>query len=265
MYPPTLLHPGIRRLTTTTAIKKPLTLHISCALFDVDGTIVDSSQPILDFWLAFGKDKPYFDGQDVFDHTHGWRTIDAVTKYAPDFADEEYVKKLEAQVPELYGEGAKEIPGAIKLVNQFLDLPTHGQRLAVATSGTYAMASKWFDILGLTRPQCFVTAESVKQGKPHPEPYLMGKKTLGYENTKNLVLVFEDAPAGVTAGHAAGCSVIGIASTYTADEVKGFGADVVVPDLTGVKVVGYNSEQDTIELLIDNYLFATEEILALGL
>lgn len=225
----------------------------------MDGTIVDSSQPILDFWVNFGKDKDYFDGQYVFDHTHGWRTFDAIAKYAPDFADEELVKKLEGQVPDLYGAGAKEIPGAIDLVNSILNLPTESQRLAVATSGTYDMASKWFNILGLTRPEAFITAESVTHGKPDPEPYLLGRKSLGYADSGKTVVVFEDAPAGVKAGHGAGCFVIGIASTYDADTVKGFGADIVVPDLTGVKVVDYDKHNDTFKVVIDNYVYASEQ------
>jgi HAD superfamily hydrolase (TIGR01509 family) len=214
----------------------------------------------LDFWCAFGQDKPGFDGQYVFDHTHGWRTFDAIAKYAPEFADAEFVKQLEGQVPDLYGNSAKEIPGAIKLVESLLELPTDGERLAVATSGTFDMASKWFKILGLQRPKSFITAESVKHGKPDPEPYLLGRKSLGYGDVTKKVVVFEDAPAGVTAGHGAGCLVIGIASTFDAETVKGFGADIVVPDLTGVKVIGYDQEKDVIEITIGNYIHICDEL-----
>lgn len=247
-----------------TITKQPLAINLNAALFDVDGTIIDSTDAIGDFWRDFGKDKPYFNAQEVIDVSHGWRTFDAVAKYAPDFAIPELVKELEGSVPDKYGSKAKEIPGSPALVRQILALKTNNnkQRVAVATSGTYDMATKWFKIINLEKPEVFITAESVSNGKPHPEPYLQGRERLGYKATDKSVVVFEDAPAGITSGQKAGCLVIGIASTYDAETVKGFGADIVVPDLTQVKVNGYDAENDTFQLVINDYSYASEAALA---
>ncbi len=46
--------------------------------------------------------------------------------------------------------------------------------------------------------------------------------------------MFEDAPAGVSAGLAAGCTVIGVATTHTEEQLAD--AAVVIPDLTSVSV-----------------------------
>lgn len=243
----------------------PLVLNVHAALFDVDGTIVDSSQPIFDFWKDFAKDKPDFDAQYIYDTCHGWRTFDVIAKYAPQFADPDYVNQLEGSVPDKFGSSAKEIPGAIDLVNTLLNMETGDdkQRIAVGTSGTYDMASKWFNILGLTRPEVFITAEDVTNGKPDPEPYLMGRNMLGYGDADKKVVVFEDAPAGVKAGHGAGCFVVGIASTFDADFVKECGADAVVKDLRSVKVTGYNPVDDTFQLHIDEYHHVSDRLLSI--
>ena len=49
-------------------------------------------------------------------------------------------------------------------------------------------------------------------GKPDPAPYLAGAALLGVDPRRCLVV--EDAPAGVTAGLAAGAQVIGVRTTH---------------------------------------------------
>lgn len=222
---------------------------------------MNSQQPIHQFWLAFGKEHG-LNGEHIYETCHGCRTFDVIHKWVPELATEENVQGLERNIPVLYGGTAKEIPGAVKLVRAIMDLETDEQRLAVVTSGTFDMASQWFKILGLETPKAFITAESVTKGKPDPEPYLLGRKHVGYESPDDLVLVFEDAPAGATAGLAANCVVIGIASTFSAEEVIGFGADVVVPDLTGVTVGAYNAATDSFEIVFENYVHLSEKFLA---
>ncbi|CCH41583.1 2-deoxyglucose-6-phosphate phosphatase 2 [Wickerhamomyces ciferrii] len=247
-------------------VSEPIVININAALFDVDGTIIDSSPSIAEFWREFGKDKPYFDAEHVIHVSHGWRTFDAIAKFAPDFAIPELVKELEGSVPDKFGQKAVEIPGSPNVVRQILALktPDNKQKVAVATSGTYDMAVKWFKLMNLERPEVFITAESVSKGKPHPEPYLQGRERLGYKDADKKVVVFEDAPAGVKAGKDADCLVIGIASNFDAEKVKGFGADIVVPDLTKVEVKGYDAETDTFKLQINEYTHASEAALKLA-
>lgn len=62
----------------------------------------------------------------------------------------------------------------------------------------------------------------------------MGASALGLD-PKGL-LVLEDSPAGIIAGKAAGCRVLGVCTTHTAQQVKEAGADWVVEDLKSVTV-----------------------------
>ncbi len=51
------------------------------------------------------------------------------------------------------------------------------------------------------------------------------------------VLVIEDAPAGIAAGKAAGCKVIGLVTTHSVAQVKESKPDWIVKDLRSVKFV----------------------------
>jgi glycerol-1-phosphatase len=48
-----------------------------------------------------------------------------------------------------------------------------------------------------------ITAEAVRNGKPDPTCYLLGKEKLGLELDEE-VLVIEDMPAGIKAGNRLG-------------------------------------------------------------
>jgi sugar-phosphatase len=68
----------------------------------------------------------------------------------------------------------------------------------------------------------------VTNGKPDPEAYLLGAERLGVDPADCIVL--EDAPAGVTAGKAAGMTVIAVTTTHTPDRLTD--ADIVIADLS---------------------------------
>lgn len=51
-----------------------------------------------------------------------------------------------------------------------------------------------------------VTGDSVRHGKPHPEPYLLAAERLGFDPADCLAI--EDSPPGATSAAAAGCAVL---------------------------------------------------------
>ena len=57
-------------------------------------------------------------------------------------------------------------------------------------------------------PAAVVTSEDVSRGKPHPEGYLRGVSLLGVSPSE--AVVFEDAPAGIAAGVAAGIRTVAV-------------------------------------------------------
>jgi sugar-phosphatase len=63
---------------------------------------------------------------------------------------------------------------------------------------------------GIPVPAVSVMSEDVSQGKPHPEGYLRAASLLGVAPAD--AVVFEDAPAGIAAGIAAGIRTVAVGS-----------------------------------------------------
>ena len=76
-----------------------------------------------------------------------------------------------------------------------------------------------------------VADEQHLQGKPHPDTYLAGARALGVDPAEGAV--FEDATAGVQAGHDGHFGyVVGVDRVNHAAALEQHGADVVVKDLS---------------------------------
>lgn len=151
---------------------------------------------------------------------------------------------MEGSLPELYGDDAVEIPGARTLLKEIGD---HNIPWAIVTSGTVPLVSGWLKRLELPNPEHLVTAESVQNGKPDPACYLLGRERVALDGGDKSVLVFEDAPAGIRAGKAAGCRVLGLATSHSVEEVRNAQPDWIVKDLESVKVVDYKDGMLTLE------------------
>lgn len=105
-------------------------------------------------------------------------------------------------------------------------------RWCVVTSGLKEFAKVRLKDAGLPVPEILVSAEDVTNGKPDPEPYLKGARLLKVEPTKCIVV--EDALNGIQAGRAARMKVIGVATTYSASDLRE--ADVAVKTLEHISV-----------------------------
>jgi glycerol-1-phosphatase len=95
-------------------------------------------------------------------------------------------------------------------------------------------------VLNIPIPPVFVTADMVKEGKPSPEGYLLGRERLSVSSHDHKVVVFEDAAAGVQAGKAAGALVIAVLQTHSREELAAAGADYVVDGLDRVSISSGN-------------------------
>lgn len=142
---------------------------------------------------------------------------------------------MEGLLPKNYGDDAVEIPGARALLAQIKDARVPW---AIVTSGTMPLVTGWLGVLKLPVPENLVVAEDVENGKPDPACYLMGMGKLGATDPSQ-VLVLEDSPAGIRAGKAAGCKVLGLVTSHTAEQVVAAEPDWIVRDLASVRVVGF--------------------------
>ncbi|KAK7753749.1 DL-glycerol-3-phosphatase [Diatrype stigma] len=232
----------------------PQTLEFGGFLFDMDGTIIDSTNAVVKHWHTIGEEIGV-DPEVILRTSHGRRSIDMLKVLAPEKANWEYVRYMEGLLPKLHGDDAVEIPGARALLDALI---AAGAPWAIVTSGTEPLVNGWLDRLALPHPKVLVTAESVENGKPDPTCYNLGRSRLGlYGHSssegekgeggegkgKGEILVLEDSPAGIRAGKAAGCRVLGLVTSHTAEQVVAAGPDWVVRDLRSVRVVGCDGAQ----------------------
>lgn len=199
--------------------------HLDAVLFDLDGTLIDSTPATSRAWARWGREL----GIARTDyHEHGVparQVVDSVIAsgdLAPERRDEAFA--LINHLEESDAEGVTVLPGAADLL---ASVPA--DRWTIVTSCTDNLIGVRLGAIGWAPPETIVTADAVTRGKPDPEGYLLGAARLGADPTRCLVV--EDAPAGLAAARAAGMATLGLSGTYAADNLM---ADVVLPGLAGV-------------------------------
>ncbi|KAL2256823.1 hypothetical protein VTK26DRAFT_1071 [Humicola hyalothermophila] len=211
----------------------PETVTFDGLLFDMDGTIIDSTNAVVKHWETIGKEIGV-DPAVILQTSHGRRSIDMLKILAPEKATWEYVQYMEGLLPKLHGADAVEIPGARSILQELI---ARSAPWAIVTSGTEPLVTGWLGVLKLPAPRHLITAESVANGKPDPSCYLLGRERLGVDGADKRVLVLEDSPAGIRAGKAAGCRVLALVTSHTAEQVLAAGPDWVVRDLASLRLV----------------------------
>ena len=196
----------------------------SAILFDMDGTLVDSTAVVVRHWRKWAA-LHGLDVEDILAVSHGRRTIDTMRQFAPYGPELEDAARRFVEAEAEDGEGVVEVPGAGALLAQ---VPR--ERWAVVTSAPVPLMTRRFGFARLPLPDLRVTSELVTRGKPDPEGYLLGAAKLGLPAEQCLVI--EDTPAGVAAGAAAGMAVLAVGTTVAREKL----AAPWVRDYTGVRV-----------------------------
>lgn len=199
------------------------------ALFDLDGTLVDSEARHRRAWarLFAAHDVP-LDGPTL-DGFAGRAGRDVLAEHRAAFPGCTVEELADESVRLWAQEGpSPQVPGAVGLLHRAAAV---GAGVAVVSSGARALVESELAGLGvLDLVDVVVTAEDVERRKPDPEGYRLALSRLGVAPSEGVV--FEDVPAGVRAGRRAGCRCVAVATTVAADRLGE--ADLVVPDLTGV-------------------------------
>jgi sugar-phosphatase len=193
---------------------------VSAVLFDLDGVLVESRESTERVWLAWASRNGI--GEDALRSAmHGVRSGDVVRALRPDLDAVAEAGDIErAQAEDVAGLAA--IPGAVLALRAL-----RGDRVAVVTSGTRALALARLGAVGIEPPPVVVFADDVVRGKPDPEGYLTAARRLGVDPVEALVV--EDAPPGIEAAKAAGMAAVALPSTHAREELGR--ADVVLDSL----------------------------------
>ena len=207
----------------------PHLIRARAALFDMDGTLVDSTAVVETIWRSFA-DRFGLDRAMILASVHGVRAEDSVRRFAPPGSDVAgIVAELNAYELE-HTEGTVEIPGAVAFLAA---LPR--TRVALVTSASPALAAGRLAAAGVPSPDVVVTADDVLHGKPAPDLFLHAARTMGAAPADCLVI--EDSPAGVDAALAAAMPVIGYTGGPTTPAELAHATHGVLDDLRNVLTV----------------------------
>ncbi len=171
----------------------------SAFLFDMDGTMLDSSPVVHRVWTTWAK-RVGIDPAPLLAACHGVQARDLIGRFGRSDLDrsEELEWLTAAEMADL---------DCIVAIDGIADLLARLGPMdwAIVTSAPRELALRRLAAVDLPLPSVILAAEDVARGKPDPEGFLQAARLLGVAIED--CLVFEDSPAGVASARAAGARV----------------------------------------------------------
>jgi len=205
---------------------------VRAVVFDLDGTLIDTEWVFVEAArrLLAGRGIPF--DAEFMATILGTPASNSLPLFIQHFGLPETMEAIAAEYKRFFletldADHAPLMPGARDLLDR---LEALGLPKAIATSSGRAYVQQMFGPHGLLDRFAFVlTAEDVKQGKPHPEIFETAARRFGVAAAE--VLVVEDSIHGIRAAKAAGALVALVPHAHTpaADRSE---ADLVVASLT---------------------------------
>jgi beta-phosphoglucomutase family hydrolase len=224
-------------------------------LFDMDGVLTRTATVHMAAWKrtfdqflrATHPDQPEFTQDDYNRYVDGKPRLDGVRDFlagrgitlpegaAGDPGDALTVnglgtRKNELLLRELDEHGVEVYPGSRRYLEAARRAGLATAVVTASANGEQVVAAAGLADLLDARIDGIVAQQQGLHGKPAPDTFLAGARALGVE--PGSAVVFEDAVAGVEAGHAGSFGfVVGVDRVGHADDLRAHGADVVVTDL----------------------------------
>ena len=206
---------------------------IPAFLFDLDGVVVDSNELHVASWREVAR-RHGFDCPDP-DHIGkcGLRTGAVIRDLLRWPVSEQDANRIGYEKEKIYREwirrdGIRPISGVLEFVAVAREL---GICCAVGSSAPRENVDLCLRALGLNAVfAAAVSGEDVLRGKPAPDIFLKAANLIGAN--PGHCMVFEDAPAGIAAAHAAGMRALALLTSHARDEVSE--ADAMALDFTAI-------------------------------
>ena len=181
-------------------------------VFDMDGTLVDNMHFHTKAWTTMlAENGIENDGQDFLVKTAGKTNREIIPQFFKNATEDDLLRlgdRKEELYRGLFAPQLKPIDGVVKFLEESKQL---GVKMAVATAAPVANMEFILDGLELRKFfSAITTAADVKNGKPHPESFLISAGKLGVAPSE--CLVFEDALNGFEAAYRAKMKSVGIAT-----------------------------------------------------
>lgn len=179
---------------------------VSGVLFDMDGVILDTEKLYTRFWQEAAVSLGY---PMTLEQSLGLRSLNRnfgkakMESYFGPGVDYDAIRnrRIEMMDAFIHVNGVEAKPG----IRELLDILDEKKiPRAITTSSPIERVEEYLKPLGLLeRFDYIVTGYDVAKGKPAPDIYLLGAKTLTLP--PEVCLAIEDSPAGITSAFAAGC------------------------------------------------------------
>ncbi len=173
---------------------------------DLDGTLADSMPVLRQVFGKFLETHGIVPDPEEFRDLAGVRLPEIMAflkkRYGLSQEPDQLVHEYLLAVGGRYQSDAKPAPGARRLLKAAGEL---GVRVAVVTSSPQKLALDFLTAHGLAAyVSLVVSADQVRRGKPHPEPFLTALEKSGLTSDQGLAV--EDSPAGAHSAMGAGLS-----------------------------------------------------------
>jgi beta-phosphoglucomutase len=202
-------------------------------IFDMDGVIIDSNPfhkiALKQFCQKYGKD---LSEEQLKEKIYGRTNRDWITNVFGKLEEKKlkaYAEEKEALFRKLYEQDIHAVNGLITFLEAMdrLGIPraiaTSAPRLNVDFTLNHTGIEKYFPVI--------LDDSFISKGKPDPEIYIKSAQALNLA-PENCV-VFEDSLSGVQAGKRAGCKVVGVTTTHSAEELSE--TDFVIHDFSEIE------------------------------
>ena len=200
-------------------------LHIKGVIFDMDGTLIETTEADYLAWKRVFTD--YHKELSFEDYFPLIGMKSAIVVQSRLSLDEEETKKALSQKMKYFSEivtekGIQVVPYAIKFLKQ---LKAKNFKIALATSSRQEKMNLVLQLTNLTPYfDVIVTGDLVQKSKPAPDIFLKAGEKLQLKPDDCLVV--EDAANGVKAAKNAGMKCVAITTTHTEDLLQQ--ADLVI-------------------------------------
>jgi len=213
-------------------IKKDITI-----LFDLDGTLIDSTEAILEsFYYAFKDQKYNFDGDD--------ENIKKEIGYPLDIMFEnlgvqrdivwDFVDSYKIHYRKISKEKTFMLEGAIESVK----LASTFARIGVVTTKTTQYSIPLLEYFGIIKYfETIIGRQEVENPKPHPEPIYKALENMDIKPSSNVYMI-GDTKLDLIASQSAKISAIGVLCGYgKKEELLKYTSQIATNSLEAIKII----------------------------
>ena len=182
---------------------------IQAAIFDIDGTLLDTERIYVRAWQTAAREFGYEIPDDLMRRTRAISTKDTAEILEREIGNgfsyaKVRVRRHEISEEMLERESPVLKPGAVEMLDA---LCARSIKIAAATSTNAAQTERHLQLNGLlTRLPIRVTGDMVTCGKPAPDIFLQAADAVQTDPARCLAI--EDSPAGAASAIAAGMRVL---------------------------------------------------------